>query len=813
MEVAAERLLIDSAQRSLLSPKLWCTWGRRHQGNLPAMLVGDVDYGRDARDRQHGLWKALRAAARAEATRAQAKLRDVVETHVGGKGDLQQPDLVALQLLVTISFVAHNGYFGSVAGADHVGLPQRGGGGPSAAAASVRATEEVARRRDETHKALHLVFLHLCEEGNYFHKWSNSAHASAAVNAVFTKFLQYSPLFDAAGKAPPPRAHGRPVPTVGEGTRWAEVAPFLGFRYRKYKLSDEQQRAYNKNEMFMLSDAAIRTLARPPATTGAEQLLIALGSELGDNVRLMAETMAEARRLCLPPTSVGVARHFGLRPNADGTPQVGGLYHADDLRANHVRRLLGREVPTPEIEPILAWPNGRPWEPGRWSYGGHGTTARWIPSKDPQPPEVRLSMEAAEAAAVAASLDEAEVARKMLMWGAQEGPLQATRAEATRASGAVVAAPGNANIGDILEHKRRVWRLLRDEVTTPRIRARIEAVEAAAAPQLVAARLAREGHELARRIAASAAVSELRAKYDRVGALMPPAAVAADAMAAAVAAEATAEAKKADLTEAVAAAREAVAAFETNRAWKEHALTKCEAGQWAAAEVEAAQTAAKEAAAAAAAAEAARAAAPAEEEGLPLEGFGGSSKLAALVSLLEGEVAEGDPAAKAVVFTKFGDALGVVGPLLEGRGIGCVTLKQERWWRKEWHGRHAVEVFSEEEACRVMLLEANTAAAGLTLTCARHVVFVDVLNSELLEAQAKARVSRIGQRFPTTAWHLVAQDSVDVPLRAAADKQAEVGGVDVRIGALVQKVLADAAPRERVAPAPLKQVRLKLRGW
>ena len=85
--------------------------------------------------------------------------------------------------------------------------------------------------------------------------------------------------------------------------------------------------------------------------------------------------------------------------------------------------------------------------------------------------------------------------------------------------------------------------------------------------------------------------------------------------------------------------------------------------------------------------------------------------------------------------------------------------------------------------------------------------------SKLLEAQAKARVSRIGQRFPTTAWHLVAQDSVDVPLRAAADKQAEVGGVDVRIGALVQKVLADAAPRERVAPAPLKQVRLKLRGW
>ena len=127
--------------------------------------------------------------------------------------------------------------------------------------------------------------------------------------------------------------------------------------------------------------------------------------------------------------------------------------------------------------------------------------------------------------------------------------------------------------------------------------------------------------------------------------------------------------------------------------------------------------------------------------------------------------------------------------------------------------QHALAAFKTEAELQALLLSAQRDASGLTLTCARHVVFVDVLNSELLEAQAKARVSRIGQRFPTTAWHLVAQDSVDVPLRAAADQQAEVGGVDVRIGALVQKVLADAAPRERVAPAPLKQVRLKLRGW
>ena len=265
---------------------------------------------------------------------------------------------------------------------------------------------------------------------------------------------------------------------------------------------------------------------------------------------------------------------------------------------------------------------------------------------------------------MAASLDEAEVARKMLMWGAQEGPLQATRAEATRASGAVVAAPGNANIGDILEHKRRVWRLLRDEVTTPRIRARIEAVEAAAAPQLVAARLAREGHELARRIAASAAVSELRAKYDRVGALMPPAAVAADAMAAAVAAEATAEAKKADLTEAVAAAREAVAAFETNRAWgaRPH---KVEAGNGRGGGRPPRRRRRRR--------RLRRGGGGGAGGGARRGGGAAARGVWRLVEAGGARVAArgrggGGRSRREAVFTKFGDALGVVGPLLEGAG-------------------------------------------------------------------------------------------------------------------------------------------------
>ena len=53
-----------------------------------------------------------------------------------------------------------------------------------------------------------------------------------------------------------------------------------------------------------------------------------------------------------------------------------------------------------------------------------------------------------------------------------------------------------------------------------------------------------------------------------------------------------------------------------------------------------------------------------------------------------------------------------------------------RWWAAEWRASlaagHAVEGFRAQPSCRVLVLEAGASAAGLTLTCAQHVVFVDV---------------------------------------------------------------------------------------
>ena len=114
-----------------------------------------------------------------------------------------------------------------------------------------------------------------------------------------------------------------------------------------------------------------------------------------------------------------------------------------------------------------------------------------------------------------------------------------------------------------------------------------------------------------------------------------------------------------------------------------------------------------------------------------------------------------------------------MGAYLESQGVGAVSLKPDAWWRAGWkdQDRPGVSIFHRDPDCHVLVLEADASAAGLTLTCARHVVFVDVLGSSLLEDQAKARVNRIGQTRDTHVWHLLARDSVDEPLRDAADRK------------------------------------------
>lgn len=127
-------------------------------------------------------------------------------------------------------------------------------------------------------------------------------------------------------------------------------------------------------------------------------------------------------------------------------------------------------------------------------------------------------------------------------------------------------------------------------------------------------------------------------------------------------------------------------------------------------------------------------------------GSAGSSKLQALVRLMRENVSSGQ---KAVVFTRFGaEAVKFISTFLLQNGIGAITLKDKKiiggnrcacsplCAARSSPTPDPVEIFRTCSECRVLVLHADVSAAGLTLTCAQHVIFLDVLNSTALESQA-----------------------------------------------------------------------------
>ena len=334
-------LLIDSVQRSLLCPALWCAWGHKarrveeaarskpSEGKasraLPTHLVGAlcrpwrpgvVDKG--------GLWPKLASAARLESARALTSLRLLTETHLLARGDLEVPDLLALQQVVRLSFLAFHGWLKTDAANRPIAIVLD----PSECPQRREAKEaEIARRRAVTFQALSLVYQHLCEDGGELHAWSHSQNNACDVDVILQAFLRYSPLWN-------PERHphgelrrvGRPLPMNWEQLRWADVAAFLGFTMPSRVLSEEEQRIFHKAEMASLADRDIRALACPVAGANgsmlrAEQWLLALGRDLGDRYESREAMRHTAQQL--------LARHR----------------HADQLKSVHLYYLLGEHVP------------------------------------------------------------------------------------------------------------------------------------------------------------------------------------------------------------------------------------------------------------------------------------------------------------------------------------------------------------------------------------------------------------------------------------------------------------------------------------
>jgi E3 ubiquitin-protein ligase SHPRH len=112
---------------------------------------------------------------------------------------------------------------------------------------------------------------------------------------------------------------------------------------------------------------------------------------------------------------------------------------------------------------------------------------------------------------------------------------------------------------------------------------------------------------------------------------------------------------------------------------------------------------------------------------------------------------------KAVVFSQHKSVIQHASYLLKATGVRHVSICPGD---NQQTLRDAVATFNSEQSCGVFLLHAGTAAAGLTLTAARHVFLLEPFLSAAEEAQAMNRAHRIGQKYRTEPFcsHLEAQD-------------------------------------------------------
>jgi hypothetical protein len=122
------------------------------------------------------------------------------------------------------------------------------------------------------------------------------------------------------------------------------------------------------------------------------------------------------------------------------------------------------------------------------------------------------------------------------------------------------------------------------------------------------------------------------------------------------------------------------------------------------------------------------------------------------------------PADKALVVSSWQPVLEIAARACHANGVRAVSLKGAPSERDR-----AARDFSMLPSVRVLLLNAATDCAGLTLTAASHVFVLDVLLDSSVPAQLVGRVCRLGHLRVCHVDHLAAVDTVEVALLVARE--------------------------------------------
>jgi superfamily II DNA or RNA helicase len=129
----------------------------------------------------------------------------------------------------------------------------------------------------------------------------------------------------------------------------------------------------------------------------------------------------------------------------------------------------------------------------------------------------------------------------------------------------------------------------------------------------------------------------------------------------------------------------------------------------------------------------------------------------AKVDLLLDQLAElQEEGHKALVFSQFTSLLAIVRKRLDEAGLRYEYLDGSTTNR----AAH-VDVFQNDEDCRIFLISLKAGGLGLNLTAAEYVFLLDPWWNPAVEAQAIDRAHRIGQTRPVFAYRLIARETVE----------------------------------------------------
>ncbi len=145
---------------------------------------------------------------------------------------------------------------------------------------------------------------------------------------------------------------------------------------------------------------------------------------------------------------------------------------------------------------------------------------------------------------------------------------------------------------------------------------------------------------------------------------------------------------------------------------------------------------------------------------------------------------------RALVFSQFPPFLGKVRTRLAAEGLTCCYLDGQT------HGRRQVVAAFEAGAAPVFLISLKAGGTGLNLTQADHCFLLDPWWNPAVEAQAIARIHRMGQAREVNVYRLIARGTVETKVRLLQARKGQLFDSVLDGGRALPRGLGDDDLRE-----------------